>query len=203
MPGWQTVQSMAQDLPVLTVPNVAAWARWLDGHGTTSEGVWLVLAKKGISTPTSLNYDDALAEALCHGWVDGQLARGDENTFRRKFTPRKPGSRWSKRNIAIASALIEAGRMRPAGLAVVSAAKADGTWDSPYEGQAKMEVPADFASALRAAPAAKSMFDGLSAANRYSILYRITAAKRPDTRQRRIEQFVAMLARAETIHPQG
>ena len=194
---------MTRDLPVLTVPNVAAWARWLEDHGTTSDGVWLVLAKKGTSAPTNLTYDDALGEALCHGWVDGQLARGDEDTFRRKFTPRKPGSRWSKRNTALASRLIEAGRMRPAGLAVVSKAKADGTWDSPYDGQAQMEVPADLSSALAAAPAAKAMFDGLSAANRYSILYRVTTAKRPDTRQRRIEQLVAMLARGETIHPQG
>jgi uncharacterized protein YdeI (YjbR/CyaY-like superfamily) len=193
---------MTPDLPVLTVPNAAAWARWLKGQGEKSDGVWLVLAKKGTSKPTNLIYDDALAEALCHGWVDGQLARGDDKTFCRKFTPRKPGSRWSKRNVAIATTLIEEGRMRPSGLAAVSKAKADGTWNSPYEGQAKMEVPADFASALTAAPAAKAMFARLNAANRYSILYRITTAKRADTRQRRIEQFVEMLARGETIHPQ-
>ena len=193
---------MTPDLPVLTVPNAAAWARWLKGEGEKSDGVWLVLAKKGTSKPTNLIYDDALAEALCHGWVDGQLARGDDKTFRRKFTPRKPGSRWSKRNVAIATTLIEEGRMRLSGLAAVSKAKADGTWNSPYEGQDEMEVPADFASALTAAPTAKAMFARLNAANRYSILYRITTAKRADTRQRRIEQFVAMLARGETIHPQ-
>lgn len=193
---------MAADLPVLTVPNAAAWARWLEGQGSKSDGVWLVLARKGTSTPTSLNYDDALAEALCHGWVDGQLAGGDDKTFRRKFTPRRPGSRWSKRNVAIATALIREGRMRPPGFAAVTKAKADGTWDAPYEGQASMDVPADLASALTASPKAKAMFARLSAANRYSILYRITTAKRADTRQRRIETFVAMLARGETIHPQ-
>lgn len=193
---------MVDDLPVLTVRNVAAWARWLESHGRKSDGVWLVLAKKGTSTPTTLLYDDALAEALCHGWVDGQLARGDDKTFRRKFSPRRPGSRWSKRNASLATTLIEQGRMRPPGLAVVSKAKADGTWDAAYDGQANMEVPADLASALRAVPAAKAMFARISAANRYSILYRITTAKRADTRQRRIEQFVDMLARGETIHPQ-
>lgn len=193
---------MTHDVPVLTVPNAAAWARWLKNHGGESDGVWLVLAKKGTSKPTSLIYDDALAEALCHGWVDGQLARADEVTFRRKFTPRKSGSRWSKRNVAIATTLIAEGRMRPPGLAAVLRAKADGTWDSAYDRQAQMEIPSDLASALTAAPSAKVMFAGLSAANRYSILYRITTAKRADTRQRRIEQFVAMLARGETIHPQ-
>ncbi len=194
---------MTHDLPVLTVPNATAWARWLKDHEGDSDGVWLVLAKKGTSKPTKLIYDDALAEALCHGWIDGQLDRGDEKTFRRKFTPRKPGSRWSKRNVAIATTLMAEGRMRPSGLAAVSRAKAEGIWDSPYEGQAKMEVPSDLASALTAVPAAEAMFATLSAANRYSILYRITTAKRADTRQRRIEQFVAMLARGEVIHPQS
>ena len=193
---------MAQDLPELTVPNGAVWARWLDAHEGKSDGVWLVLAKKGASKPTSLTYDEALAEALCHGWVDGQLARGDEHTFRRKFTPRRPGSRWSKRNVAIASTLMAEGRMRQSGLAAVARAKADGAWGSAYESQTGMDVPADLASALTAAPAAEAMFASLSAANRYSILYRITTAKRAETRQRRIEQFVAMLARGETIHPQ-
>ena len=193
---------MTRDLPLLTVPDAAKWARWLEDHGEESDGVWLVLAKKGASQPTSLSYDDALAEALCHGWVDGQLARGDNATFRRKFTPRRSGSRWSKRNVAIVTTLIAEGRMRPRGLAAVSRAKTDGTWDSAYDGQAQMEIPSDLASALSAAPAAEAMFAQLSAANRYAILYRITTAKRADTRQRRIEQFVAMLARGETIHPQ-
>lgn len=193
---------MTHDVPVLTVPDVAAWARWLEEHGEESGGVWLILAKKGTAEPTNLTYDDALAEALCHGWVDGQLARGDDKTFRRRFTPRKPGSRWSKRNVALATALIDEGRMRPSGFAAASKAKAEGAWDSAYDGQAEMAVPADLASALEAAPAAKDMFARLSAANRYSILYRITTATRADTRQRRIEQFVAMLARGETIHPQ-
>jgi uncharacterized protein YdeI (YjbR/CyaY-like superfamily) len=193
---------MTHDLQVLTVPDVAAWARWLQDHAEQSDGVWLVLAKKGTSKPTNLLYDDALAEAICHGWVDGQLASADEKTYRRKFTPRRPRSRWSKRNVAIATKLIEEGRMQSSGLAAVSSAQADGSWGAAYESQADMEVPPDLASALAADPRAKAMFARLSAANRYSILYRIANAKRDDTRQRRIEQFVAMLARGETVHPQ-
>jgi uncharacterized protein YdeI (YjbR/CyaY-like superfamily) len=192
---------MAHDLPVVTVADVAGWARWLEDHGAQSDGVWLVLAKKGTSEPTNLSYDDALAEAICHGWVDGQLAAGDEKTFLRKFTPRRPKSRWSKRNVAIATTLIEEGRMRPPGLAAIASAQADGSWEAAYAGQADMEVPPDLASALAADRKASTTFDRLSAANRYSILYRIATAKRSDTRQRRIDQFVAMLARGEAIHP--
>ena len=150
--------SMAHHLPVLTVPDVAGWARWLQDHGERSDGVWLVLAKKGTSKPTNLIYDGALAEAICHGWVDGQLASGDEKTFRRKFTPRRPRSRWSKRNVAIAMKMIEEGRMRSSGLAAISSAQADGSWDAAYASQANMEVPPDLASALAAAPEAKTMF---------------------------------------------
>jgi uncharacterized protein YdeI (YjbR/CyaY-like superfamily) len=194
--------SMAHDLPVLTVPDVTEWARWLENHGEQSDGVWLVMAKKGTSEPTNLRYDDALAEALCHGWVDGQLASGDERTFLRKFTPRRPRSRWSKRNVAIATKMMEEGRMRSSGLAAISSAQAEGSWDAAYASQANMEVPPDLASALAADPEAEATFARLSAANRYSILYRIAEAKRTDTRRRRIDQFVAMLACGETIHPE-
>jgi len=193
---------MAQDLPELTVPDAAGWGRWLRDHGDGSDGVWLVLAKKGVTEPTSLVYDDALAEAICHGWVDGQLAKGDDATFRRKFTPRRARSRWSKRNVDIATRMIEEGRMQPSGLAAVTSARSDGRWDEAYAGQAGMEVPADLAAALAADPEAAATFGTLSSANRYSILYRIEMAKRSDTRRRRVDQFVAMLARGETLHPE-
>jgi uncharacterized protein YdeI (YjbR/CyaY-like superfamily) len=193
---------MAHQLPVLSVPDAAGWARWLQDHGEQSAGVWLVLAKKGTSEPTNLSYDDALAEAICHGWVDGQLASGDEKTFIRKFTPRRSRSRWSKRNVAIATRMIEEGRMRSSGQAAISSAQADGSWDAAYASQANMEVPPDLESALAVNPEAKTKFASLNAANRYSILYRIATAKRSDTRQRRVEQLVAMLARDETIHPE-
>jgi uncharacterized protein YdeI (YjbR/CyaY-like superfamily) len=193
---------VVDDIPALTVADVSAWSRWLADHAEEARGVWLVLAKKGTTDPTSLTYDQALEEALCHGWVDGQLARGDERTFRRKFTPRRSGSAWSKRNVALVGRLIEAGRMRAPGLDAVSRAKADGNWDAAYAGQSTIEVPADLLAALATNPAAQAAFDGLNGANRYAVLYRVTTAKRPETRLRRIEQLVAMLARGETIHPQ-
>ena len=186
---------MTKEIPVLTVSDAAAWSQWLSDHGSQAEGVWLVLAKKGTTDPTSLTYEAALEEAMCHGWVDGQLARGDERTFRRRFTPRRRGSAWSKRNADIATRLTEEGRMHSAGLTTADQAKADGRWDRAYAGAATIEVPSDLAAALKANPAAKATFDGLNGANRYAVLYRVTTPKRPETRQRRIDQFVAMLAR--------
>lgn len=193
---------VTKDLPVLTVTDAEGWSRWLAQHGRQSEGVWLVLAKKATAEVTSLTYDEALEEAICHGWVDGQLSRGDERAYRRRFTPRRPGSAWSKRNVSLADKLLEEGRMRPEGLAAIERAKADGNWGRAYEGQAAIEVPSDLASALAANPPALAMFEGLDAANRYAVLYRVATAKREETRRRRVEQFVAMLARGETVHPQ-
>lgn len=187
--------------PELVVADLAAWRCWLADHATASDGVWLVLAKKGTTQPTSLTYDEALDEALCHGWVDGQLAGGPEGTFRRRFTPRRARSTWSKRNVAIVERLVAEGRMRPSGLAAVQRAQADGTWDAAYAGAATIEVPEDFQAALAANRAASAVFARLDAANRYAVLYRIATARRPDTRARRIEQLVDMLAQGETIHP--
>lgn len=193
---------MAEGDQVLTVADAPGWSRWLSDHGTAGSGVWLVLAKKGTTGPTSLTYDEALEEAICHGWVDGQLAKGDDRTFRRRFSPRRTGSAWSRRNVELAKRLIEEGRMRPSGLATVDRARADGSWDGAYEGQATIAVPPDLVSALATNREAEAMFGRLSAANRYAILYRVSTARRSETRRRRIEQFVAMLARGETIHPQ-
>lgn len=190
------------EAPVLTVADAREWSAWLSDQGTDADGAWLVLAKKGTTDPTTLTYEEALEEAICHGWVDGQLAKGDEGTFRRKFTPRRPGGAWSKRNVTIATRLIAEGRMHRTGLVAVEQARADGRWDRAYAGQATMEVPPDLADALTATPPAKATFERLSSANRYSVLYRVTTAKRAETRRRRIEQLVAMLARGETIHPQ-
>ncbi len=192
------LEDVPDDLPVLTVADVGAWFEWLARHGASAAGVWLVLAKKGVTAPTSLTYE----QALCHGWVDGQLARGDEATFRRRFTPRRPGSAWSQRNVAIVQRLADAGLLQPGGRLAVERARADGTWDAAYAGQASIDVPPDLVAALTAEPAAAAMFARLGAANRYAVLYRVTTAKRAATRQRRAEQLVAMLARGETIHPQ-
>ena len=193
---------MGDDYQELTVADASEWSRWLGEHSGESPGVWLVLAKRGTTKPTSLTYDEALEEAICHGWIDGQLAKRDDRTYRRRFTPRRPGSAWSKRNVALVGQLTDEGRMKPAGTEAVERAKADGTWDGAYEGSSTITVPSDLASALAASKAAQTMFDRLDAANRYAILYRVSTAKRAETRQRRIEQFVAMLARGEMIHPQ-
>ena len=194
--------SVSEELPVLAVADVDDWSEWLTANEQKSQGVWLVLAKKGAVEPTRLRYEDALEEAIRHGWVDGQLAKGDERTFRRKFTPRRPGSSWSKRNVAIADRLVEQGRMLPGGAAATERAKMDGSWDRAYESQRTMAVPPDLAAALAANSPALAMFEKLDASNRYAVLYRVTTAKRAETRRQRVERFVAMLARGETIHQQ-
>lgn len=186
----------------LLVPDAAAWRAWLEQHHADEDGVWLTLAKKGTTEPTTLSYDQALEEALCFGWIDGQIRRLDEGTFRQRFTPRRARSPWSKRNVGIAEQLIADGRMHARGVAEVERARADGRWQAAYAGPATIDVPGDLASALAANPGAQAMFDVLTSQNRYAVLYRVSLAKRADTRARRIEQFVAMLARGETIYPQ-
>ena len=188
---------------MLTVRDARAWHSWLTKHHGDASGIWLVLAKSGTIEPTSLTYNQALDEALCFGWIDGQLGPGDEATFRRRFTPRRPGSSWSKRNVALVEVLLREERMQPAGLVAVERAKTDGSWGSAYSGQAAIEVPSDLASALATHPAAQETFDILSRANRYAVLYRIETAKRSGTRSQRIERIVERLERGETLHPQA
>ena len=190
------------DLPELTVADVAAFRTWLGRHHADPAGVWVVLAKKGTTEPTSLTYDQAVEEALCHGWIDGQRRSRDERVFIQRFTPRRSRSPWSERNVGIIDRLVADDRMHPAGMAEVARAKDDGRWEAAYSGQAAITVPDDLAAALAAEPRAAAMFEILTSQNRYSVLLRIDQAKRADTRSRRVEQFVAMLARGETIHPQ-
>jgi len=187
-------------LPLLSFPSAAAWENWLAGHHADSPGVWLRIARKGAPEPT-VSYPDALTVALCYGWIDGQKGRLDGEFWRQRFTPRKPGSKWSKINVEKAAALIEAGLMKPAGLREVEAAKADGRWDRAYASQATAEVPDDLAAALAADERASAFFASLDRANRYAILYRIGDAKRPETRARRIATYVAMLSEHRKIHP--
>jgi uncharacterized protein YdeI (YjbR/CyaY-like superfamily) len=191
-----------EDPPELVVPDVAAWHDWLSENHTDPDGVWLVLARKGTVEPTSLSYDQALDEALCHGWIDGQVRRRDEPTFRQRFTPRRARSPWSRRNVEIIARLGAEGRIHPAGLAEVERARGDGRWEAAYAGPAGMQVPEDLAAALAASPGAAAMFEILTSQNRYAVLLRVHSAKRADTRQRRISQFVEMLARGETVYPQ-
>ncbi|TCC15714.1 YdeI/OmpD-associated family protein [Kribbella speibonae] len=186
----------------LIVVDAAAWLRWLHENHQESDGVWLVLAKKNVTTPTSLTYDQALEEALCHGWIDGQRRGRDEQTFIQRYTPRRARSLWSKRNVGLIARLETEGRMRPAGRAEVERAKTDGRWDKAYGGSSAQEVPDDLAAALAAEPRAQAMFEILTSANRFAVVFRVNDAKRPETRARRIALYVEQLARGETIYPQ-
>jgi uncharacterized protein YdeI (YjbR/CyaY-like superfamily) len=187
-------------LPVMTFDSTDAWDAWLAAHHAGSPGLWLKIAKKGAAGRT-ISYSDALDVALCHGWIDGQKGRHDDEYWLQRFTPRKPGSRWSKINTERAAALIESGRMRPAGLSEVERAQADGRWEQAYESQSRVTVPEDLARALAANERARAFFATLDSANRYAILYRIGTAKKPETRAKRIDTFVAMLSEHKKIHP--
>lgn len=193
---------MAADPPHLIVRDAAAWRTWLAENVDEQAGVWLVLAKKGTTDPTSLSYAAALEEALCHGWIDGQARRRDEGTYVQRFTPRRRRSMWSQRNVGIVERLTAEGRMHPQGLSEVARAKADGRWEVAYAGPATAEIPADLTEALAARPEAQAMFENLTSQNRFAVLHRLGAAKRQETRARRIEQYVDMLARGETFYPQ-
>jgi uncharacterized protein YdeI (YjbR/CyaY-like superfamily) len=188
------------DLPIIPFASQDDWAAWLDAHHDTSPGLWIKIAKAktGIDTVT---HAEALDVALCFGWIDGQRKGFDDIWFLQRFTPRRPRSVWSKINTGKATALIAEGRMQPAGLREIERAKADGRWDAAYAGQRTITVPDDLAAALKADRKAKAEFDKLDSRNRYAILYRVQAAKKAETRARRIEQFVAMLARGERIYP--
>jgi uncharacterized protein YdeI (YjbR/CyaY-like superfamily) len=187
------------DLPIVQCDDQAAFAAWLERNHAQSQGVWLKLAKKASQTKT-VTYAEAVEEALCYGWIDGQVARHDESFYLQRFTPRRKRSAWSRINRDKATRLIEQKRMKPAGLRQIQAAKDDGRWEAAYEPQSAATVPADLQEALDGNPKAKAFFETLTGQNRYAILYRIQAAKRPETRTRRIAEYVAMLAEGRTLH---
>ena len=190
------------ETPELLVADVAQWRAWLAGNHATSTGVRLVLAKKGMAGPTRMIYADALPEALCYGWIDGHLTRRDDATYFVRFTPRRARSPWSKRNVETAERLQAERRMQPAGLAEVERARADGRWQRAYAGSASFDVPDDLRDALAASPNAQRMWDVLTRTNKFTIVYQVQDAKRAETRARRIQQYVEMLARGDTPHPQ-
>ncbi|HEY3571540.1 MAG TPA: YdeI/OmpD-associated family protein [Thermoanaerobaculia bacterium] len=189
-----------QNLPILSFASQKKWEEWLDKNHQSSKGLWLKIAKKGAETDT-VQYAEALEVALAHGWIDGQKGALDESFWLQKFTPRGPRSKWSKINRDKATTLIESGRMKPAGLAEVERAKADGRWEAAYDGQSKASVPEDLQRELDANPDAAAFFATLESYNRYAILYRIQDAKKPETRAKRIEKFIGMLKRGEKVHP--
>lgn len=187
------------DLPIIGFENAAAFHAWLAAEPRTSKGLWLKLAKKRAGL-ASLSKVEAIDTALCHGWIDGQLDKYDDASWLVRFTPRKRASKWSEVNRTRALELIAAGRMQPAGLAEVEAAKADGRWDAAYAPASTAQVPPDLQAALDASPQAAAFFAALKGANRYAILYRVGTAKKSETRAKRIADFVAMLERGETVH---
>ncbi|UPO76976.1 YdeI/OmpD-associated family protein [Arthrobacter sp. Helios] len=192
---------MKPELPELLLPDAAAWRDWLEEHHLLSAGVWLVVGKQGGSV-TALTRQSALDEALCFGWIDGQAARRDEETYLQRYTRRGPRSVWSLRNVGHIGRLEAAGRMRPSGRDAVDSAKADGRWDAAYAGPADTEVPQDLLDAIAADPRAQQMFDVLSSQNRFALAYRLGRLKTQAARERNIAGFVEMLSRRETFYPQ-
>lgn len=190
----------ASDYPIQLFAGRAAFRKWLSAHHASEPGLWLRIAKAA-SPLKSVTYAEALDVALCFGWIDGQKKSYDEDSFLQKFTPRQKRSPWSKRNREHVARLIASKEMHAAGLAAVEAAKADGRWDRAYDSPSKVTVPDDLQAALDANPKAKAFFGTLKGANRYAILYRVQTAVKPETRARRIAEFVAMLQRGETLHP--
>jgi len=187
------------ELQIFSFKSPRAWASWLDKNHSTSSGIWLRFFKKD-SGVASVTYAEALDEALCYGWIDGQLDKYDEKSWLRKFTPRRPKSVWSKRNIEHVIRLTDAGKMKPAGLKEVEAAKADGRWERAYDSPSAMQVPDDFLKELSKNKKAKTFFETLNKANTYAIAWRLQTAKRPETREKRMIKFIQMLENGEKLH---
>jgi uncharacterized protein YdeI (YjbR/CyaY-like superfamily) len=191
---------VTQDLEMVAFASAEAFEAWLGENHAVSRGIWLRLRKKSPGI-VALDYAQALDVALCYGWIDGQKGKFDDQWWLQRFTPRKPRSKWSKVNRDKVAALIEQGRMHPPGQAEVDRAKADGRWEAAYDGAKTATVPDDLTAALDADPAAAAFFETLDRQNRYAILYRIQDAKKAETRARRIEKYVAMLAKSEKLYP--
>jgi len=184
---------------ILSFRAAAEFRKWLAVNHRQSDGIWLRIFKKGSGEPT-VTYAEALDEALCFGWIDGQKQLHDRVSWRQRFSPRRPKSKWSKINTQHAERLIEAGRMQEAGMSAIEAAKKDGRWTAAYDSPSKATIPEDFLAELRRNKKAKTFFDSLNKANRYAIAYRLQTAKKPETRQRHREMILAMLARGEAFH---
>lgn len=185
----------------LVLSDTAEWRRWLDENEQASDGVWLLIAKKGVTEPTSLTYAEALTESLCSGWIDGQRRGRDATTFVQRYTPRRARSLWSIRNVGLVAELIEQGRMRERGHAEIERAKADGRWDRAYAGPATAVAPDDLLAALGEVPAAAELFATLDSRNRYGVLHPIITAPSATSRANRIAKHVALLARGVVPHP--
>lgn len=193
------IMELFKDLPVLSFTSQQDWRNWLEENHNQPKGVWLKHAKKA-SGKTSVSYTEALDEALCYGWIDSLVQKYDDDYYLQKYTPRGPRSVWSKINVGKVEALINKGKMQPAGLAAIELAKQDGRWDAAYDSQSTSKVPEDFQAALDKNPKAKRFFETLTKANVYAFCWRIQTAKKPETRKARIERFIEMLNRGEKLH---
>ena len=191
--------TLPTDLPVLPFPDQAAFEAWLEAEHATAPGVYVKLAKKGAGVP-SVTYAELVESCLCFGWIDGRSNRLDEKFYLQRLTPRRARSVWSQKNVDAVEALTLAGRMRPAGLAAVDAARADGRWERAYAGSATITVPDDLAAALAAEPAAQKEFEALDGANRYAVLWRVHTAASDATRAKRITALVQLLKDGGRLH---
>ena len=189
-----------QGLPILQLGSQAEWEAWLEAEHARSSGVWLKLAKKSSAIAT-VTREQALESALCYGWIDSQSASHDDQFWLQRFTPRRPKSIWSRINREAVEALERQGRLKPAGLAQVEQARRDGRWDAAYQPQSQASVPDDLQRALDRHPEAQQFFASLDSRNRYAILFRLQGAKRPETRARRLEQFLTMLRERRKLYP--
>lgn len=192
--------SVKPDASVIAFASEEAWRDWLDEHQAEQGGVWLKIARIG-SGIASVTRDEALDVALCYGWIDGQGRSFDDDYWLQRFTPRRPRSKWSQVNTRKVALLIEAGRMQPAGLREIERAKADGRWEAAYAPQSSATVPDDLQRALDANAAAQAFFETLDSRNRYAVLHRVQDAKRPETRSKRIAEFVTMLSEQRKLYP--
>jgi uncharacterized protein YdeI (YjbR/CyaY-like superfamily) len=191
---------VAPGLQPLVFPRQKDWAAWLARNHGKSPGVWVRLAKKA-SGVQSISYGEALEAALCHGWIDARKKGESETTWLQQFTPRATKSIWSKINREKAIALIQSGRMKPAGLAQIERAKKDGRWEAAYDSPSAATASPDLQAALDRNPRAKAFYATLDSQNRYAVLFRIQTAKKPETRVKRIQRFVEMLEKNEKLHP--
>ncbi len=186
------------ELPIIEVRDQTAWRDWLEANHNSDDGVWLKFAKKG-SPAVTVSYAEALEEALCYGWIDGQARRHDEHFYLQRFTPRRARSKWSQNNVEKVGRLIDEGRMRPAGLAAIEAAKADGRWEAAYPAQSQAQVSEDFQQALDANPEAAAFFATLTGSTRYAFLYRLHNVADPGAREKRIAMYVELLNEGNTL----
>lgn len=187
------------DLPIITFRKPVEFEAWLSSHHSESDGVWLRIFKKG-AEEKGITRKEALDEALCYGWIDGQAKKMDDQSYLQKFTPRRPGSLWSKRNTEHIKRLTGLGKMKPAGVREVDKAKADSRWEQAYDPPSEMEIPDDFMQELSKIPEAKNFFESLNKTNKYAITWRLQTAKKPETRKRRMKKILDMLLKKEKFH---